>query len=434
MGAASPRYVAFVKLAAGGAATVFVAARADAPDGELVALKRPHPHVLDDPRQRAALLREAEIASAIRHPNVVPVRDIHEIDGEIELVLDYVEGASLASLIAGEASHDSCVPPAIAARILLDACAGLTAVHSATDANGKPLGLVHRDVSPQNILVGTDGIARLTDFGLAKAIYEGAPSTTQGTLKGKLGYMAPEYVSRGRIEASGDVFALGVVAWEAFAGRRLFRGDNEAQTLDHVLRTDALPLASVSQALAPLDAAIAHAVAKEATARVATAAAFAEALESGARVLGPIASHAEVGAYVARVTQGDLLERRARIEEERRAIRARIRSRRTRIGATVAIPLAAATALALYLGSRPAPLPSAAAMPLVVAAPSVPSASSAPGESSAPTNPPPTLDASTAVDAAAAPPAARPLPRHHAPPAPTRVPPPNPYVHPSSAR
>src|SRR5271170_727546 len=110
MGAPGPTYVAFVKLAAGGTATVFVAARARDPNGELVALKRPHPHVLDDPRQRAALLREAQIAAAIRHPNVVPVREVQESGGDLELVMDYVEGASLASLIADEASRDARVP------------------------------------------------------------------------------------------------------------------------------------------------------------------------------------------------------------------------------------------------------------------------------------------------------------------------------------
>jgi serine/threonine protein kinase len=428
MGAPPPTYVAFVKLAAGGTATVFVAARVNDPNGELVALKRPHPHVLDDPRQRAALLREARIAATIRHPNVVPVREVEEREGELELVMDYVEGASLATLIAGEASRDARVPTAIAVRVLLDACAGLAAVHAEKDAKGAHLGLVHRDVSPQNILVGTDGVARLTDFGLAKAVYEGAPSTTQGTLKGKLGYMAPEYVSRGRIDASGDVFALGVVAWEALAGRRLFRGDNEAQTLDHLLRDEAPALGGLFAELATFDEGIAKAVAKDPAARVGSASAFGEALERSAVALGPIASYAEVGAYVSRVVAKDLTERRARIAEERRAIRGKIRTRRARVAALIVVPLSAVASIALFFATHPRP--------------SSAPASIAPVESATPTpTPTPTAtanananaDADASADANTRP---TPPPRHrHAPsPSPTRVAPANPYARPSSPR
>ncbi len=422
MRAPSSTYVALVKLAAGGTATVFVAARANDPNGALVALKRPHPHVLDDPRQRAALLREARIAATIRHPNVVPVREVQESEGELELVMDYVEGASLASLIAGEASRDARVPTGIAVRILLDACAGLAAVHAEKDASGAPLGLVHRDVSPQNILVGTDGVARLTDFGLAKAVYEGAPSTTQGTLKGKLGYMAPEYVSRGRIDASGDVFALGVVAWEALAGRRLFRGDNEAQTLDHVLRDDAPPLAGLVAELAPFDEPIARSLAKDPATRAASALALREAIERAASAVGAIASHAEVGAYVTRVTQKDLEERGARIAGERRAIRSRIRARRARIAATIVIPLTAAASIGLFFGTHTRASGTEAIAP-VIATNATPNVTPTPSPNASAN-----ADADANPDANPSPPPPR---RRHPSPSPTRVAPPNPYARPS---
>src|SRR5262249_16643787 len=126
------------------------------------------------------------------------------------------------------------LPPALAVRIVLDACAGLHAAHELVADDGRPLGFVHRDVSPQNVLVGVDGVARLTDFGIAKCREAGAQPTTEGVLKGKLGYMAPEYVRGTAVDRRADVFALGVVLWEALASKRLFRGESDGETIDRI--------------------------------------------------------------------------------------------------------------------------------------------------------------------------------------------------------
>ena len=416
------RFRPLAKVASGGTATVYVGRG----PGGLVALKRPHPHVLEDDRQRAALLREARIAASLHHPNIVEVLEVEAVGSEMQLVMQYVEGSALGALIALEAKRDLRLPPAVAVRIVIDACAGLEAVHETRDASGAVLGLVHRDISPQNILVGVDGVARLADFGLAKAVYEGAPSTTQGTLKGKLGYMAPEYIGHGRLDGAVDVFAMGVVLWEALAGRRLFRGDNEIQTLDRVLRDDPPPLAEVAGELAPFDPVVARAVAKDPAARYSCARALAEALSDAAHLAGTQASPEEVGAYVSRVMGSDLAARRERVASaERRLPRARHRRLALVLGGTGALVV---TGLALALG-RAERVPEAAA-PAVASSSLVPvaAAASAPPEPE-PSSSPPTPASSAA--GSALPSSSLPAPRARSTssaPLP-RSPPPNPYVH-----
>jgi len=269
-------------------------------------------------------------------------------------VMDYVEGAALGSLIALEARRDARIPAPVALRILLDACEGLAAVHAATDPRGALLGLVHRDVSPQNILVGVDGRARLTDFGLAKAVYAGAPSTTQGTLKGKLGYMAPEYVNRGQVDRSVDIFAMGVVIWEALAGRRLFRGENEVQTLDRLLREEAPSLASLDSALEPLaafDDVIAKATKKEPSERLASTVELVDALGAAVRAAGMVASPEDVAAYVRGAVGAEIAERD-------RAVRGALRARSRPLwigGGVVMVCVAAGGVLAGRSGSSTSP-------------------------------------------------------------------------------
>jgi serine/threonine protein kinase len=414
------QFAPLARIATGGTATVYVGAPCTGARGTRVALKRPHEHVLDDERQRATLLKEAHLASSLHHPNIVEVHEIEVAGRELQLVMDYVEGAALGALIAKEARSDARIPPPIAVRIMLDACAGLAAVHEQKDEAGRPLGLIHRDVSPQNILVGVDGVARLTDFGLAKALYEGAPSTTEGSLKGKLGYMAPEYVNRGHLDRAVDVFAMGVVLWEALAGQRLFRGDNEAQTLDRVLRAEAKPLGDVSPDLARLDGVVARAVAKDRAARFASVGELADALAGVARGGGGVATHAEVGAYVMRVANAELSELRARVEE---AEQERRKPTRRAAAAVLALTLVAASTLWLRTHrhpSAPATNVAGATAAAQVPAPGPPLAES-PSALSVPSSTPTPVVAPSASTAAS--PRARPTA------VPGRIAPPNPYVH-----
>ncbi len=305
------RYEVMVKVASGGMATVYVGRLSGAVGfSRLVAIKRAHPHLAEDPSFRRLLVAEAKLASRIHHPNVVAVQDVEESDGELLLVMDYVEGASLAQLLA--LSGDDGVPRGVATRVVLDACAGLHAAHTLTGDDGEALGIVHRDVSPHNVLVGVDGVARIADFGIAKSTgHTGSDGhTSTGTLKGKVAYMAPEYVEHGALDRRGDVFALGVVAWELFARRRLFRGGNDIETLRAVASAEVPTLASVDAALAPLDDVVLTALSRDPDQRFQTALAFAEALETAAGRAGLLGKHADVARCVKGVAGEALAERR----------------------------------------------------------------------------------------------------------------------------
>ena len=324
-GAVKPgsRYEPLVKIASGGMATVFVGRlRGAVGFWRLVALKRAHAHLVENATFRRMLVAEARLASRIHHANVVAVQDVEELAGQLLLVMDYVEGAALSELMTAAFEADRPLPGRVAVRIALDACAGLHAAHELTDEHGEPLRLVHRDVSPQNILVGLDGISRLSDFGIAKCRQQSAAgpgSTTAGSLKGKLAYMAPEYVEHGELDARSDVFGMGVVVWEALANRRLFRGDNELETLQRVARADAPTLSSVAPWLGKrLDGVLARALARDPADRFASAKEFAEAIERAVLRQDLVASHSEVGAFV-RSVAGDAIERRrARVRERTR--------------------------------------------------------------------------------------------------------------------
>ncbi|MBX3264073.1 MAG: serine/threonine protein kinase, partial [Labilithrix sp.] len=272
--APAARHESILKIASGGTAAVWVgipAGPGDARDAPLVAIKRPHAHLADDPSFRRALVSEATIASSLRHPNVVEVRDIEEDEAGVHLVMRYVEGASLSELIRSWSREPPPSAAACALRVALDTCAGLGALHDLADPTGAPLGLVHRDVSPANVLVGVDGAACITDFGLAKSLYAVERTTSEGALRGKLGYMAPEYVRGKPIDRRIDVFAMGVVVWEALAQKRLFRGENDGDTLERVLTLTPPTLADLAPELgaaaAALDAALARALAKDPAAR-----------------------------------------------------------------------------------------------------------------------------------------------------------------------
>jgi hypothetical protein len=392
-----------------------------------VALKRPHPHVLDDARQRATLLREAKVAASLHHPNIVQVREVEEVGHELQLVMDYVEGTDLGTLVASSAEAGGRIPVAIAIRIVLDATAGLAALHEQRDTEDRVLGLVHRDVSPQNILVGVDGVARLTDFGLAKAAYDGVPSTTQGTLKGKLGYMAPEYVSTGQVDPGVDVFAMGVVLWEALAGRRLFRGENEGQTLDRVLHQPAASLGTVAPELVAYDAVLSRALAKKPAERLGSARALLEEIERVASGSGRVATREEVGAYVARAASVELEGRRERVSQ---VLTARRRKRVMRPGGAVLASSAFLfAAWAIFGRGHAAPSPAGSDVPRAAddPAPTPPAESARVVDVATDANVPRERSADE-PSAAPAPASAAPVPRRPLVPKDPRALPPNPYV------
>ncbi len=199
----------------------------------LVAIKRAHPEVARDPELAAMFLDEASLAGRIRHPNVVAALDLVDRDGELWLIMEYVHGLALASLIrtGGQSRR---VPPPIACAIAAGMLRGLHAAHETKGPNGEELRIVHRDVSPQNVLVGVDGVPRIIDFGVARS--RGQRHLTRvGQIKGKLAYFAPEFLRGAEPDRRVDVFAAAIVLWEMLTGNRFIDGTNEAELLVQAL-------------------------------------------------------------------------------------------------------------------------------------------------------------------------------------------------------
>lgn len=225
-------YELVMRIGRGGMATVWVAREhADDPaQDRLVAIKAMLADLADEPEFVRMFLDEVRLVRSIRHPNIVDVYDVGEEDGIMWMGMEWVEGESLHSVIA-EAGKRRAIPAEIAVRIIADAAAGLHAAHELRDVNGVPQNLVHRDVSPHNILISTTGAIKLVDFGVAKAVGRLSGSTRSGQLKGKFGYMSPEQASGQSVDRRSDVFALGIVLYELTTSRRLFRGDSDLETL-----------------------------------------------------------------------------------------------------------------------------------------------------------------------------------------------------------
>lgn len=267
-------------LASGGMAKVYVARQLGAAGIErLVVIKRVHRHLLAD-RESCEMFRdEARLSSMISHPNVVSVVDTIEADGELFLVLEYVESLSLDALLERIVARGERLPPAVAARIVGDALAGLHAAHEAVDLRGNPMDVIHRDVSPHNVIVGRDGASRVIDFGIAKAASR-ASLAEGGVFKGKLRYMSPEQVQQKPLDRRTDVFSAGVVLYEALTGVRPFAGDDEGDIVLGILLGEPAPPSSLVRGVPPaLDAVVMRALAREREHRFQTAAEFHEALE-----------------------------------------------------------------------------------------------------------------------------------------------------------
>ncbi len=305
------RYALYGEIAAGGMATVHFG-RLLGPVGfsRTVAIKRLHPQFAKDPEFVSMFLDEARLAARIRHPNVVPTLDVVATQGELFLVMDYVQGESLSRLIRSMRERGQRIPLRMVAGIMCGALHGLHAAHEAKNERGEPLHIVHRDISPQNVLVGTDGVARVLDFGVAKAAGR-VQTTREGQLKGKLAYMAPEQIS-GQVTRQTDVYAAAIVLWETLVGQRLFVGDNEGAVLSKVLTGLVAPPSSLAPELPHVvDEIVLRGLAREPAHRFATAREFAIALE---RVVG-IASSTELGEWVETIARPTLEKRAEKVAE-----------------------------------------------------------------------------------------------------------------------
>ncbi|MEM9071127.1 MAG: serine/threonine-protein kinase, partial [Myxococcota bacterium] len=209
------------RIATGGMGTVELVVREEREFRRVYAMKRLRPELRGQPDVEAMFRSEAKIAGLLHHPNVVSVIDVGEDEEGPYLVMDFVRGLSLSRLLEHLGQAGERIPQGVALSIFLDVANGLQAAHELRDLHGRPLGLVHRDVSPQNVLIGFDGVARLADFGIAKAAAHGDRTTT-GLLKGKVGYFAPEQLRFESPTPQTDLYAFGVALFECLAGRRFY--------------------------------------------------------------------------------------------------------------------------------------------------------------------------------------------------------------------
>jgi serine/threonine protein kinase len=231
------RYVLHDELASGGMATVHIGKLIGAAGfSRPVAIKRLHPQYAKEDDFVSMFIDEARIAARIRHPNVVATLDTVYGDGELFLVMELVMGEPISRLVRSPTP----IPVDVAVGIMSSALHGLHAAHEATDERGNWLEIVHRDVSPQNVLVGVDGIARVLDFGVAKALGR-IQTTRDGQVKGKVAYMAPEQLRGGVVDRRTDVYAAAVVLWEMLAHRRLFVSETPGEILARVLEQKVEP-------------------------------------------------------------------------------------------------------------------------------------------------------------------------------------------------
>lgn len=300
------RYALFDKFASGGMATVHLG-RLDGAGGfsRVVAIKRLLPHLVQDSDFAEMLLKEARLAARVRHPNVVPTLDVVASKGEVLLVLEYVHGESLSALCRAQAKRNDLIPLNIVVSVMLEALEGLHAVHEATDERGRSLGMVHRDVSPPNVVVGVDGMARVLDFGIVKAL-EQLEETVPNRLKGKTGYMSPEQIRAERLTRASDIFAAGIVLWELLTLRRFASGSGDKERIDKIMAGNFPRPSEFRPELGEIiDDIVMRALAFDPNERYATARDFAQALGAAAEP----ASAGVVADWVRSLAERTLAER-----------------------------------------------------------------------------------------------------------------------------
>jgi eukaryotic-like serine/threonine-protein kinase len=373
---AGPRYRTVRPIAKGGMGRVDLALRETGRFMRFYAIKRMHPSEAERDDARAMFLEEARLAGLIRHPNVVAVHDVGEDDEGPYLVMDFVEGLSLSALLIWARDHHQSIPLAVCLRVVRETAEALHAAHELRGDDGAPLHLVHRDVSPQNILLGYDGVVRLTDFGIAKALGQ-THHTSTGLLRGKMGYLSPEQLRFKKPDRRSDVFSLGVVLFEVLTGRRLYHGADLTEVASRILEEPAPDLhglrSEVPQEVARL---LSSMLAKDPLGRPQTALAVAHAIDAILADMARSGDAMTLGGYLAqhfgherdtlRIELGNL--RQGGVESTRQ-IGAKSPIAKWVVAGALAIAVTIGIGIALLL---PAPSePVNAEAPPVVAAPAV---------------------------------------------------------------
>jgi serine/threonine-protein kinase len=305
------RYELFGEIASGGMAVVHLGTLlGEGGFARTVAIKRLHAQLARDPEFIGMFIDEAKLASRVRHPNVVPTLDVVRDGDDVLVVMEYVHGDALAKIVRDLRGQGKRVPIRIAIAILTQVLHGLHAAHEATSETGRALGIVHRDVSPHNVIVGADGLARLIDFGVAKA-FDRLQQTHGDVLKGKFAYMSPEQVSGRPVDRRTDIWAAGVVLWELLSNRRLFVAESHLETVYKIAMMDIPVPSSVVQEVPPnVDAIVMCALERDPQKRFQTAREMAISLEK----TGLVALPTEIAEWMESVAGDVLRQRRAAIQ------------------------------------------------------------------------------------------------------------------------
>jgi eukaryotic-like serine/threonine-protein kinase len=302
------RYKLVARLGQGGMAEVYLAAWEVAPFVHRpVVIKRLHPHFNEDTRLVQMFLDEARLLTQLDHPNVVKTLEAGVIDGRCCIAMEYLEGQPLHRVLRRAYQHGG-LAPELAVSIAISVLDGLHYSHATTGANGQPLEIVHRDVSPQNVFVTNDGQVKVLDFGIAKAnTQEGRTAT--GIIKGKVGYIAPEQAKAEVVDRRADIWSVGVVLWEALAGARLFKADTDAATLGMCLQGE-IPTAGSRRPDLPieLDVVLARALQRDRTKRYQTAGAMRKDLEQWLARAGYSRDARTIGALMRMLFSGEIVE------------------------------------------------------------------------------------------------------------------------------
>ena len=262
------KYTLLRKIATGGMAEVFLA-RAEGVGGfqKLLVIKRILPNLAEDQQFVSMFLNEARVASQLNHPGVVSIYELGEVDRAYYIAMEYIDGPNLRSLCRRAADGGQPLPAHLAVKIISQACEGLQYAHDAVALDGSPLNIIHRDISPDNIMLSRQGVVKVVDFGIAKAANQ-PHLTKSGILKGKIAYMPPEQIRGHPVDCRADVFALGVCLYELLAGSRPFGSTSEVAMMQAILNDPPAPLLEVRPGLdAALETIVGKALAKDADQR-----------------------------------------------------------------------------------------------------------------------------------------------------------------------
>jgi serine/threonine protein kinase len=275
------KYTLFERIGRGGMAEVYKG-RIQGPAGfeRVFVVKRILPHLSEEPTFIKMFVEEAKLSARLNHPNIVQIFELGAVEGEYFISMEYIRGRDLAETMRAIWKTMGPPRPEMVAYIGREACRALSYAHSLTDDSGRPLGMIHRDVSPSNIMLSYEGAVKLLDFGIAKALGEAPETTKSGTMKGKYAYMAPEQTEGDDVDSRIDIFSCGIVLHEVLTGRRLFKGANDIQTIERVRRCE-VPPPSFQNPMCPpeLDAIVLKALAHDRNDRFGTAAEMADALD-----------------------------------------------------------------------------------------------------------------------------------------------------------